>query len=211
MHQNNLYSIEGINTIMYYSATILRAVGFRSASEAIWLSAGVAFFNFLGCFVGFFFVERYGRRPLTLASLFLVIISLVFIAIAYYVAETGTMTVGIQSDKISGSCSGYSYCFDCIQDLSCGFCSSLQHSEEKMGSVCIPVDKLSRSSSYGAMNNVWNATNSNFIVVNTNLSCAENNYYEINCPGLSHATQPSLCTPSLHSFIDSSLRLNLQM
>lgn len=114
----------------------MRAVGFRKASDAIWLSSVVAFFNFFGCFFGFFFVEKYGRRPLALTSLFLVIICLVLIGVAYYVAEITTPKSTNNSSSISGSCSEYTYCFDCIQDTDCGYCSNIVDSLGG-GSACI--------------------------------------------------------------------------
>lgn len=54
---------------MYYSATIIEMSGFRDKRIAIWLSAGVAFFNFAFSTVGVYLVERVGRRILTLSSL----------------------------------------------------------------------------------------------------------------------------------------------
>ena len=44
--------VAGINTVMYYSATIITMAGFSNTSQAIWMSAGVASINFLSldCF-----------------------------------------------------------------------------------------------------------------------------------------------------------------
>lgn len=100
------------------------------------MSSVVAFFNFFGCFSGFFFVEKYGRRPLALTSLFLVIISLFLIAMAYRISELTTPKATNDSFAVSGSCGEYHYCFDCIQDLNCGFCYNV-NADMGGGSACI--------------------------------------------------------------------------
>jgi MFS transporter, SP family, solute carrier family 2 (myo-inositol transporter), member 13 len=74
----------GINTVMYYSGTILLSAGFAS-STAIWLVALVAFFNFAFTIVGLVLVERWGRRKLTLVSLGGVILSLVFLGVVFLI------------------------------------------------------------------------------------------------------------------------------
>lgn len=123
---------------MYYSASILRAAGFTNTSEAIWLAAVVAFFNLMGAMSALYFVEKFGRRPLTLNSLITVIFSLLIIAFAYYLSETSTEKA-TNNSAVSGSCSDYEYCFDCIQDTSCAFCSQLVDSLGG-GSACIDSD-----------------------------------------------------------------------
>ena len=59
----------GINTLMYYSATVVQMAGIGSASSAIWITAAIAFLYFLACFIGVGFVEKLGRRNLLLLSL----------------------------------------------------------------------------------------------------------------------------------------------
>jgi SP family myo-inositol transporter-like MFS transporter 13 len=61
--------ITGINTVMYYSATIIEMSGVGNVSTAIWLAALTSAVNFLFSFVGLFLVDQIGRRPLTLGSL----------------------------------------------------------------------------------------------------------------------------------------------
>jgi SP family myo-inositol transporter-like MFS transporter 13 len=66
-------SIHFISTVVlfcrYYSATIIRMSGVRSNPAAIWLSAVTAAVGLVFTLVGFWLVERIGRRPLTLSSL----------------------------------------------------------------------------------------------------------------------------------------------
>ena len=61
--------VAGINTIMYYSATIIKMSGVSSDSAAVWLAALTAFINFAFTFVGLVLVEKVGRRPLVLGSI----------------------------------------------------------------------------------------------------------------------------------------------
>ncbi|DAZ97828.1 TPA: hypothetical protein N0F65_002498 [Lagenidium giganteum] len=107
----------GINTVMYYGATIIQMAGFTDPTTAIWMSALVSFSNFIFTFVGIYLVDRWGRRPLTLGSLAGVIVSLVSLGASFYMAEKqSTPVVG------NGLCAGASTCFDCAANSLCGFC-----------------------------------------------------------------------------------------
>ncbi|RLN37275.1 hypothetical protein BBJ28_00010300 [Nothophytophthora sp. Chile5] len=108
----------GINTVMYYGATIIQMAGFTDPTTAIWLSALVSFSNFIFTFVGIYLVDRAGRRVLTLGSLAGVFLSLVALGGSFYAAEMQSVaTTG------AGECSGISTCFDCVANAACGFCS----------------------------------------------------------------------------------------
>lgn len=85
--------IAGINTVMYYSATIIQMAGFWDTSKAIWLSALVASVNFLCTFVGLYLVEKVGRRRLTLGSLLGVVLSLAFLAVGFIVVDSNSYAV----------------------------------------------------------------------------------------------------------------------
>ena len=61
--------VSGINTVMYYSASIIKMAGVRDNGTAIWLAAVTAGVNFLFTLVGLALVDRLGRRKLTLGSL----------------------------------------------------------------------------------------------------------------------------------------------
>ena len=68
-----IYNIICFNAVLlhlcrYYSASIIRMSGVEDDSTVIWLSAVVAFVNFLFTLVGVYLVERVGRRVLTLGS-----------------------------------------------------------------------------------------------------------------------------------------------
>jgi len=119
--------IAGINTVMYYTATILKLAGFSTNTEAVWLSAAVAFCNFSGSVVSLLFVESMGRRKLILLSLGSVCVLLAGIAVAFYEAQTSSPETQYRNepDTYSDHCRQYQYCFDCVQDEDCGYCTSL--------------------------------------------------------------------------------------
>ncbi|XAR71145.1 hypothetical protein NMG60_11028277 [Bertholletia excelsa] len=59
----------GINTVMYYSPTIVRMAGFSSNQLALLLSLIVAAMNAVGSVVGIYLIDHVGRRKLALSSL----------------------------------------------------------------------------------------------------------------------------------------------
>lgn len=80
----SIQQLSGINTVMYYSATIIEMSGITAdKSTAVWLASLPAFINFLFSLNGMFLVERLGRRDLTLGSLFGVVIALIFIGVGF--------------------------------------------------------------------------------------------------------------------------------
>ncbi|XP_043723646.1 inositol transporter 4-like isoform X1 [Telopea speciosissima] len=66
----------GINTVMYYSATIVQLAGFASNKTALALSLVTSGLNAIGSIVSILFVDRYGRRKLLLWSLFFIVVCL---------------------------------------------------------------------------------------------------------------------------------------
>lgn len=78
----------GINTIMYYSAEIIKESGVKPAWLTLLLAAVLAFINFVGTMAGYLFVERAGRRKLTLVSLGGVAVSLACIGAGFHLKQT---------------------------------------------------------------------------------------------------------------------------
>ncbi|CAN1249203.1 Probable inositol transporter 2 [Linum perenne] len=70
----------GINTVMYYSPTIVQLAGFASNQTALLLSLVTAGLNALGSIVSIYFIDRTGRKKLLLISLFGVAVSLGLLA-----------------------------------------------------------------------------------------------------------------------------------
>lgn len=73
----------GINTVMYYSPTIVQMAGFQSNQLALLLSLAVAGTNAVGTIVGIYLIDHFGRKKLALSSLAGVIISLVLLSWAF--------------------------------------------------------------------------------------------------------------------------------
>jgi MFS family permease len=55
---------------MYYSVAILQQAGVGTVTTAIWLAVPVAAAQLVGCLIGGALIDRVGRRPLVLLSLF---------------------------------------------------------------------------------------------------------------------------------------------
>ena len=64
-----LQQMIGINTIMYYSVSILLQAHIGTVQQSIWLAVPVAAAQLVGCIIGGLLIDRVGRRPLVLFSL----------------------------------------------------------------------------------------------------------------------------------------------
>ncbi|KAF8715175.1 hypothetical protein HU200_027730 [Digitaria exilis] len=92
----------GINTVMYYSPTIVQMAGFPSNKLALLLSLIVAAMNAAGTIVGIYLIDRCGRRRLALTSLFGVVISLVILAMAFILQSSSSICMA----AANGNCQG---------------------------------------------------------------------------------------------------------
>ena len=75
--------ITGINTVIYYAPTIFKFAGLSSASVAILASVGVGVINVIFTLVAMQLIDRVGRRPLLLASLAGMSVSLFVLGLAF--------------------------------------------------------------------------------------------------------------------------------
>jgi len=101
---------------------------------AIWLSGFTALAQVAGVVISIYLIERKGRRPLVLSSLFFVTLSLLGLGLCFYL---GRMSSGVIDDpQMDGdnTCSYQpalvwsgitSYCFDCTSIDGCGFCGGI--------------------------------------------------------------------------------------
>ena len=74
----------GINTIIYYTATIFKAAGFTDTIGALYATIGVGVVNFAMTFVAIFFTDKIGRKPLLYAGLSGITVSLFALGASFY-------------------------------------------------------------------------------------------------------------------------------
>ncbi|CAM0905348.1 unnamed protein product [Alopecurus aequalis] len=125
----------GINTVMYYSPTIVQLAGFASNQTALALSLVTSGLNALGSIVSIYFIDRTGRRKLLVISLVGVIASLALLSAVFRETTSHSPAVGAaETSHFDGSltCPDYrtsSSGWDCTRCLKassteCGFCAS---------------------------------------------------------------------------------------
>lgn len=131
----------GINTVMYYSPTIVQLAGFASNKTALALSLITSGLNAVGSIISMMFVDRKGRRTLMIISLFGIITCLVALSIIFFQAAAHSPLVGrVESNSYGGNstCSAYLReqhssswnCMDCLKATDCAFCTN------SAGKVC---------------------------------------------------------------------------
>ena len=126
----------GINTVMYYSPTIIQLAGFASNQTALLLSLITSGLNALGSIVSIYFIDRTGRKKLLIISLFGVVISLGVLSGVFHQTTTHSPMVSrVETSHFSNlTCPDYSSaansgawdCMKCLKASSpdCGFCAS---------------------------------------------------------------------------------------
>uniref|UniRef100_UPI003AAC6B62 proton myo-inositol cotransporter-like isoform X2 n=1 Tax=Centroberyx gerrardi TaxID=166262 RepID=UPI003AAC6B62 len=135
--------LSGINTVMYYSATILQMSGVRDDKQAIWLASATAAINFLFTLVGVWLVERVGRRKLTLGSISGSGLSLTVLAVGFLLSAQNAPPVSLHPlDPLNSTCTLYGSCDCCMLDPACGFCYR-ENGTRVYDSSCIPVNQAS--------------------------------------------------------------------
>ncbi|KAJ4805850.1 Transporter [Rhynchospora pubera] len=124
----------GINSVMYYSPTIVQLAGFASNSTALALSLITSGLNAVGSIVSMYFVDRAGRRRLMLISLVGIVACLAVLSGIFFAAASHSPLVGEKETQFFGNatCSDYKIgssirwkCTDCLKAAAdCGFCAS---------------------------------------------------------------------------------------
>ncbi|KAL5259603.1 hypothetical protein ACHWQZ_G009898 [Mnemiopsis leidyi] len=85
----------GINSVMYYSATILVMSG-ASSNKAIWLSTAVSTANVTFTFIGVYGVERFGRKKLLMGSMIVMMLGLTLLGIAFIVINNSSKAMDVE-------------------------------------------------------------------------------------------------------------------
>ncbi|KAK1326376.1 putative inositol transporter 2 [Acorus calamus] len=124
----------GINTVMYYSPTIVQLAGFASNQTALLLSLITSGLNAMGSIVSIYFIDRTGRKKLLIISLCGVILSLGLLSAVFYETTSHSPQVSRpETDHFRGyMCPDYGVaqtswdCMKCLKASSpdCGFCAS---------------------------------------------------------------------------------------
>ena len=109
--------LSGINTVMYYSASIIQMTGVtRDNGQAIWISTITALFNFLATFIGLYYVDKKGRRPLLIGSFIGVTISLLCLSFSFRIMNPVILYSNECNTHVVDSCQS------CVAFQNCGFC-----------------------------------------------------------------------------------------
>lgn len=124
----------GINTVMYYSPTIVQFAGFASNQTALALSLITSGLNCVGTVISMCFVDRYGRRRLMIVSMFGIIICLVALSAVFFHAASHSPAISSFESTHFGSnstCPAYISAqnpssWDCMKCLKaeCAFCAN---------------------------------------------------------------------------------------
>ncbi|KAK3432200.1 inositol transporter 4 [Eucalyptus grandis] len=123
----------GINTVLYYSPTIVQFAGFASNKTALALSLITAGLNVVGTVVSMAFVDRYGRRRLMIVSMFGIIACLVVLSVLFWQASLHAPAVSkLGSSHFGGNTTCPAYlsapnaaswnCMSCLH-TKCAFCA----------------------------------------------------------------------------------------
>lgn len=82
-----LQQFTGINTIIYYAPTILQMTGIKSNTAAIVNSVGIGVVNVLFTIIALPLIDRWGRRPLLITGMAIMLVSLCLMALSFAYAH----------------------------------------------------------------------------------------------------------------------------
>ncbi|KAL3351207.1 hypothetical protein AABB24_019687 [Solanum stoloniferum] len=125
----------GINTVMYYSPTIMQFAGIASNKTAVALSLITSGLNAVGSIVSMAFVDRYGRRRLMIISMVGIISCLIVLSVVFFQASAHAPAISSTETAHFGNntCTAYASapnpaswnCMKCLaKEAECGFCSN---------------------------------------------------------------------------------------
>ncbi|KAF7803841.1 inositol transporter 4 [Senna tora] len=152
----------GINTVMYYSPTIVQFAGIASNSTALALSLVTSGLNVVGTILSMFCIDRFGRRRLMLVSnvgiiFCLIVLSGMFFQAAQHapaVSNRDTLSFGGNNTceaYVKASDFGSWNCMTCLK-AECAFCANTQ--DQFLEGACLGSNKGMRGAC-GAEKRVW--------------------------------------------------------
>ncbi|KAL5097509.1 hypothetical protein RYX36_001836 [Vicia faba] len=140
----------GINTVMYYSPTIVQFAGIASNSTALALSLVTSGLNAVGTILSMVLIDRFGRRKLMLISLIGIFASLVVLSVTFNQAAQHAPAIN-KLDSLSfggnSTCKAYTSapnlsswnCMQCLHE-ECGFCANSKN--EFLPGACLAGEKI---------------------------------------------------------------------
>ncbi|CAN1177056.1 Inositol transporter 4 [Linum perenne] len=142
----------GINTVMYYSPTIVQFAGFASKSVALALSLITSGLNALGSIISMMVVDKYGRRKLMLISMTGIISCLVVLSVVFQKASQDAPMINPTDTRHFGlnvTCPSYLQnlnkpkwgCMQCLK-AECSFCSN--PTKQDAPGACLVADRSVR-------------------------------------------------------------------
>ncbi|XAR49741.1 hypothetical protein NMG60_11033030 [Bertholletia excelsa] len=143
----------GINTVMYYSPTIVQLAGFASNNTAMALSLVTSGLNAVGSIISMFFVDSYGRRRLMIISLLASLSCLVALSGVFFSASVNAPKVSRDQTahfSANSTCARFVNakdpswnCMTCIQKANdCAFCTNPYNSYHP--GACLAVNKAAK-------------------------------------------------------------------
>ncbi|XP_042754638.1 inositol transporter 4 isoform X2 [Lactuca sativa] len=145
----------GINTVMYYSPTIVQLAGFASNRTALALSLITTGLNSIGTVLSMLFVDRFGRRRLMIVSMIGIIVCLVVLSIMFFQASIHAPIVSVIESNhfgVNSTCLDFKMasspaswnCMTCLRASSdCAFCANGQNIYN--AGACLVADTVTRS------------------------------------------------------------------
>ncbi|KAK4270961.1 hypothetical protein QN277_019724 [Acacia crassicarpa] len=152
----------GINTVMYYSPTIVQFAGIASNSTALALSLITSGLNVVGTIISMLLVDRFGRRRLMLVSLVGIVVCLVILSGTFFQASKHAPRIS-NVDTLSfggnSTCPAYTKapdfaswnCMACLK-VKCAYCAN--GGSEFAPGACLVSDKAIRTTCR-SQNRVW--------------------------------------------------------
>lgn len=181
-----IQQLAGINTVMYYTATIIEMSGVQSQSIAVWLAVPTVAVCVIFSFCGYLLADRMGRRPLTLGSLMGVIISLLVLGTGFHLTSMNGALVTTHNMTTLEACYTKRDCASCISDTRCGFCYD---AKTLSVSLCLAKSPDDSTRSIGGECSGENiGANNDMNSKNTNGGSGNSNFVFANhiCPSMTH-------------------------